>query len=136
MVVGMGSRLCAGVLSLALLIGNVGALCAGWAPTPEARMACCVDGSCPMHKDDSHQSSSGHAVTQQQADSCCAASERQPSSQSSEVPIGAISSAALDVGTLLPASIPSLVLSDAWRTVLPVPSTPVPKHVLLSVFLV
>jgi hypothetical protein len=98
-------------------------------------MACCVDESCPMHKE-SHDSGSGRVVTQQQADSCCAASDHKPSRGSSELQIETISSAALGGGMLLPASVPALVLSDAWRTVLPVPSTPVPKHLLLSVFLV
>src|SRR5262245_29579833 len=98
-------------------------------------MACCVDESCPMHND-AHHSGSGRVVTQQQADNCCAASERKPSSQSGELQINAISSAALGAGMPLPARVPALVLSDAWRTVLPVPSTPVPKHLLLSVFLV
>jgi len=129
------SRLSAVLLTLALSVGNLGALCADWAPTPEARMACCVDESCPMHKD-LHDSGSGRVVTQQQADNCCAASDRKPSSQSTEFQFRTISSAVLGDGMLLPARLPALMLSDAWRTALPVPSTPVPKHLLLSVFLV
>jgi hypothetical protein len=42
----------------------------------------------------------------------------------------------LGVGVVLPANVPALVLSDAWRTSAPIPIAPVPKHVLLSVFLV
>jgi len=48
----------------------------------------------------------------------------------------AITAAVLGVGVVLPARVPALVLSDAWRTSAPIPIAPVPKHVLLSVFLV
>jgi len=37
---------------------------------------------------------------------------------------------------VLPRMVPALVLSDAWRTVSPLPTAAVPKHLLLSVFLV
>jgi len=40
------------------------------------------------------------------------------------------------VGVVLPPSIPARVLSDGWRTPVPTPIAGVPKHVLLSVFLV
>jgi hypothetical protein len=129
-------RLSALVLSLVLLGGNLG-VCTGWAATPEARMACCVDGeSCPMHKGESHDSSETRVISQAEADSCCAASERQQSSQSAPSFITMASSAVLGAGVVLPAPVPSLVASDAWRAAAPVPISPVPKHVLLSVFLV
>jgi hypothetical protein len=128
-------RLFAVTLTLALVAGNA-AICAGWVPTPEARMACCADEStCPMHKGDSYHSSS-HGVTQAQADSCCASSERENSDQSNPSFATVITSAVLGVGVVLPANVPSLVLSDAWRTSAPIPIAPVPKHVFLSVFLV
>ena len=129
-------RLSAVALTLALMAGNA-ALCAGWLPSPEARMACCAEGvECPMHKGDSHRSGSGHVHTQAQADSCCASSERENSNQSNPSFATAITAAVLGAGVVLPASVPALVLSDAWRTSAPIPSAPVPKHVLLSVFLV
>ena len=100
-------------------------------------MACCVDGgSCPMHKGASHGHGVNHGLTQTEADACCAASERENSSQSTPTFVAAISVAVLGPGIALPASVPALVLSDEWRTLLPIPTTPVPRHILLSVFLV
>jgi len=89
-----------------------------------------------MHKGDSQSSASERVLTQAQADSCCASSEREPSNQSNPSFATAITAAVLGVGMVFPASIPALVLSDAWRTSAPLPAAPVPKHVLLSVFLV
>jgi hypothetical protein len=135
-VVRLGQRLAVLALTFALMAGNA-AICAGWMPTPEARMACCADGrECPMHKGDSHRSRSDRVLTQAQADSCCALSEGKNSNQSNPSFVNAITAAVLGVGVVLPANVPALVLSDAWRTSAPLPSAPVPKHVLLSVFLV
>jgi hypothetical protein len=129
-------RFAALVLTFGLMAGNV-AVCAGWLATPEARMACCAEGGdCPMHKGDSQEVGSEQVLTQAQADSCCASSERESSNQSNPSSATAITVAVLGVGTVLPASVPALVLSDAWRTSTPIPVAPVPKHVLLSVFLV
>jgi hypothetical protein len=134
-VVRLVQRLAALALTFALMAGNA-AICAGWLPTPEARMACCADGAeCPMHHGDSHSSGSQRVLTQAQADSCCASSEGRNSSQSGPTFV-AITAAVLGAGIVLPASVPALVLSDAWRTSVPIPFAPVPKHVLLSVFLV
>jgi hypothetical protein len=123
------------VLSLALIGGNT-AVCAGWAPTPEARMACCTDGACPMHQAGSHDSGSHHVVTQSQADACCAASEHEQSQSAKPTVVPAISAAILGAGVVLPASTSTLVLAGRWRTDTPVPIPPVARHVLLSVFLV
>lgn len=120
---------------LALVAGNV-ALCAGWAATPEARMACCTDGDCPMHKGESSKSGSGRVITQAQADTCCASSEHQQSNQSAPTFASVISSAVLGAGVAIPAPVPALVRSDSWRIIAPIPIAPVPRHVLLSVFLV
>ncbi len=118
------------------LIGGHAAMCAGWAATPEQRMACCADGAnCPMHRDKSHESVSGTVLTQAEADSCCAWSEGEDSSPSTPT-FAAVSPASSGPGIVLPLSVPALVLSDGWRTVSPVPSPPVPRHLLLSVFLV
>jgi hypothetical protein len=130
-------RLAALALAFGLVAGNAAAICAGWLPTPEARMACCADGAeCPMHKGDSHSSASQRVLTQAQADSCCAAAEGQNSNQSNPSFVTVITAAVLGVGVILPANVPALVLSDAWRTSAPIPIAPVPKHVLLSVYLV
>jgi hypothetical protein len=135
-VVRLVHRLAVVALTFGLMAGNA-AVCAGWLPTAEARMACCADGvECPMHKHDSHHSGSERVITQAQADSCCAAAETQNSSRSNPSFVTAITAAVLGVGVVLPASVPALVLSDAWRTSAPIPVAPVPKHVLLSVFLV
>ena len=129
-------RLAALALACGLVAGNA-AICAGWVPTPEARMACCADGAeCPMHKGESDSSASERVLTQAQADSCCAAAEGQTSDRSNRSFVTAITAAVLGVGVLLPANVPALVLSDAWRTSAPIPIGPVPKHVLLSVFIV
>jgi hypothetical protein len=119
-----------------LIAGNA-AVCAGWMPTPEARMACCAeDGACPMHKGESQGRGSHHGLSQVDADNCCASSERENSSPSTPTFVAAIPLAVLGPATVLPISVPPLVLSDDWRTVLPTPTTLVPKHVLLSVFIV
>jgi hypothetical protein len=100
-------------------------------------MACCTDGvHCPMHDGKSKQSVPHRALTQAEADACCASSEPEPSSSSTPSVAPATSPAVLGAGTPLPPSIPALVLSDDWRTTSPIPITPVPRHVLLSVFLV
>ena len=100
-------------------------------------MACCAEGgSCPMHREESHHSSSGHGVTQGEADGCCAASEPEHSSPATSTFVAAASFAMLGPSVALPVSVPALVLSDDWRTAFPLPRTPVPRHVLLSVFLI
>ena len=129
-------RFAALALALGLVAGNA-AICAGWMPSPEARMACCAgEAECPMHKGDSYRSGSERVLTQAQADTCCAAAEGRNSNRSNPSFATAITAAVLGVGVILPANVPALVLSDAWRTSAPIPIAPVPKHVLLSVFLV
>ena len=129
-------RLVALALTAFVGFGNV-AVCAGWSPTAEARMACCADGiSCPMHKGEHHGAGSKHTLTQAQADMCCAASERNDPSQSNPTSVAAVSIPALGAMVVLPAVVPASVLRDSWRRSAPVPLPPVPKHILLSVFLV
>ena len=100
-------------------------------------MACCAEGNeCPMHNGKSQGSAASRVVTQAQADSCCASSERELSNQPNPTFGTAISNAVLGVGVVLPVPVPALVLSDGWRAVIPIPIAAVPKHVLLSVFLV
>ena len=88
-----------------------------------------------MHKGDSHRSGSERVLTQAQADRCCALSEGKNSNLSSPTFVAVITSAVLGDGIVLLANIPALVLSDGWRTSAPIPVAPVPKHLLLSVFL-
>lgn len=129
-------RLSAVLVAIGLLAGNA-AVCAGWLPTPEARLACCSEGgACPMHNGDSRSSGSARVLTQAQADRCCASSERKHSDQSGPSLATVITAAVLGSGVVLPANVPALVLSDGWRTSAPIPIAPVPKHLLLSVFLV
>ena len=93
-------RLAALALTFGLMAGNA-AICAGWLPSPEARMACCADGAeCPMHKGDSHRSGSERVLTQAQADSCCASSEGKNSNQSNPSFVAAITAAVLGVGVV------------------------------------
>ena len=127
----------AAALLVALTLGAAGwAECAGWQATPEARMACCLDSAvCPMHGSPEPGSGSGSLVTQAQADSCCAASDANDSTPSA----GAFSlslSAILvtsPLATLAPVTAPAPL--DAWRAQVPLSGAHVPKHVLLSVFL-
>lgn len=134
-VVTLGRRVSAVMLTLALVAGHA-AECAGWAATPEARMACCADGAaCPMHKSDSSGSHDHGELSQAQADSCCAFSGRDASAPSLPTLALPISAAVAGTPIKLPAETPALVLSDAWRSVTPPPAGSVPKHVLLSVFL-
>jgi len=125
----------AAALALTVVVGNAG-VCAGWAATPEARMACCVGSdSCPMH----HPTGDGTdatALTQAQADECCAASEPEGSTQSPVQFASTISSAVLGGAVILATQVPPLV--DHW--VIGTDSPPVPpsiaRHVLLTVFLI
>jgi hypothetical protein len=126
----MASVLCVLALGISAL-----APCAGWLRTPEARVACCEqDGGCAMHAA-RHQNSPHARVTQMEADGCCASSETDDSTPS------APSYAATVTPAVLATAIPSIVVDaaayvDAWRALVPVPATPVAKHLLFSVFLV
>jgi len=128
-------RLYALILAVALVTGQTG-LCAGWLPTAEARMDCCADGSCPMHKGEHHHTNSGSSITQAEADACCASAKEAPSGPSAPTAASAVSIAVLGPGTLTPATTPALVLSDFWRVDAPVPLDSLPRHVLLSTFLI
>lgn len=130
-----GNRLAVVFLTLALAAGQAG-VCAGWLPTPEARMACCSeDGPCPMHKSDSEDDGSRRVSSQAEADRCCAASERDDSTPSPTAPGFSLTLPLVlrAVPSLLPEPEPH---SDVWRASVPIPTAHVPRHVLLSVFLV
>jgi hypothetical protein len=123
---------------IVVLLASNTAVCAGWAATPQARRACCAAGgdACPMHKGESHGSAENHAISQTQADACCAATEQQHSNPSAQAHTSLTSNAVLGAGVIVPVPIPALVARDGWRTGVPNPAAPIPKHVLLSVFLV
>lgn len=130
-------RVAALVLTLAL--GAAGwAECAGWQATPEARMACCSrTGDCPMHGSTEPGAGSEKVVTQAQADSCCAASDTNDATPSAGAFSLSLSGALVPstFSTLAPMMAPPAAFA-AWRTQLPLPLGQVPKHVLLSVFLI
>ena len=126
-------------LVVVVALGAAGwAECASWQTTPAARIACCSgSGDCPMHRSTQPGAGAETVVTQAQADSCCAASDKNPSTPSDEafsLPL----SAALVASTFSTlASIMAPPASrDAWRTHVPLPVGQVPRHVLLSVFLI
>jgi hypothetical protein len=122
-------------LGLMLMAGPVG-LCAAMGPTPAARMACCTDSdTCPMHDSATHSSESHHQPSQSQADQCCVASERDTPNQSMPMTVG-LPTPVVEASVLLPLQVPTLVRTDEWRTTSPLLVTPVPRHLLLAVFLV
>lgn len=135
MVLSFSRRFSAVLLALALATGPAG-VCAGWMSTPEARMACCSDGNtCPMHESESRHHGSKRAVTQADADRCCAASEQDESAPSPPslgfaVPLDLVLNA---TRLLIPEPQPR---AEIWRASVPIPAARVPKHLLLSVFLV
>jgi hypothetical protein len=131
----MVRRIAAVVAALALCAGNL-AVCAGWQPTPEARMACCMNGTtCPMHKSDHREHSSKRIVSQAQADSCCAAAAQGRDSAAAGSTFAA--SGLIGMAPVSAFTVPtSAVTSREWRALVPLPVSSTPKHLLLSVFLV
>ena len=126
-------RVSAVLVTLALAVSNTGA-CFGWLSTPEARMACCSEGAeCPMHKSDTHNSEQSRTQSQTTADNCCAASEKDSAPLPSPLVLdGAIALVASPVQVLAPTT---AIQPQSGRTI-PLPGAQVPKHLLLSVFLV
>ena len=128
-------RASAVVALLALVVGNV-AVCAGWQATPEARMACCMDGTtCPMHKSNSHEHSSKRVVSQAQADSCCAAAAQRHDSAAAGSTFAASGVIALVPVAAFTVAV-SAFSSQEWRALVPLRVSSVATHLLLSVFLV
>jgi hypothetical protein len=129
------ARFSAVVLVVWLASGNV-ALCAGWLPTADARMACCVDGTCPMHASPKRAGSPDRPVTQAEADRCCAASE--PTDLAPAVPAAtALDGSVITVGPSV--LVATLAIETAHAASPPRPPLPLPhisRHLLLSVLLV
>jgi hypothetical protein len=131
----MFRRIAAFVAVLALGAGNI-AVCAGWQPTPDARMACCMDDAgCPTHTADRHDHSSKRAASQSRADSCCATAAQRRDSAAAVSRFADSSFVALVPLDTFTAS-PRVFMSQQWRALVPLPASSTPKHLLLSVFLV
>jgi len=88
-----------------------------------------------MHKSELHHPGSTHQVTQAQADGCCAGSEQNDSaiSQASFVSSGTVALVVATVPAVVAPLVPAL---QEWRAFVPLPVSPIPKHLLLSVLLV
>jgi len=128
-------RLAAMAAVLTLCVGNV-SVCAGWQSTPEARMACCTNGTrCPMHKSAPRRSGSTHVISQAQADNCCAAASSRSQASTADPTFVLSNATALpaSASVVVPVAVPAL---QEWRALVPLPVSPVPKHLLLSVLLV
>jgi len=123
----------AAVVCLLAFAESAWAQCAGWQAAPEARRECCESGACPLHHREAGPSRT--QVTQAAADDCCAQSQQHESSPSGTVFSPTVTLAVLQ--TLPPVVLslaPTALLSAPRET--PSPPAHVPKHVLLSVFLV
>jgi len=74
-------------------------------------------------------------VTQAQADTCCAGSERNDSTTTRTTFVS--SGTATLVVAMAPVVVAPIVPAlEEWRALVPLPVSPVPKHLLLSVLLV
>jgi Tfp pilus assembly protein PilX len=134
-VLSLSRRGAAVLIVLALAVGSP-AVCAGWMPTPEDRMACCTgEGTCPMHAAETARHDSEHALSQADADRCCAASERDDSAPAPlNLTLAAAAPLAVDP---IPIVMPDIsARGDLWRTSVPIPATRIPRHLLFSVLLV
>ena len=122
-------------MALALSAGNA-AVCAGWQATPDARMACCMNGtSCPMHESEGHGHSTDGGVSQAQADSCCAASAQRHDSAAAGVTFVASGAVALVPVALFAVPVNRFAAHE-WRACVPLPVSSTPTHLRLSVLLV
>jgi hypothetical protein len=127
-------RIAAAALVVLLSTGGLG-LCGGWGSTPEARMTCCVEGTCPMHASEGPRAGATLGLTQFEADTCCLASERDDSPQSSSRFVPLVSLGPVDSSATVVAMTAS-ALFEARRAQVPLPGSQVPKHLLFSVFLI
>jgi hypothetical protein len=99
-------------------------------------MECCADADCPMHKGNTEHSSSAHVLNQAEADACCAVSEQNQSDAPNPTAVVVLAAPVLEAGVLLAPSLPAGLLREKWRRDAPSLVSPVPRHILLSVFLV
>lgn len=125
---------CVAALALSLALASPGpGACSGWLATPETRMACCVDGShCTMHE--STRAGAAAGITQAAADSCCTISDADPSpTPAAWILLAPPAPAVQRVPGLLALVVEAPALSP---TPPPLPAIQVPRHLLLSVFIV
>jgi len=128
------SRLIAAALLSTVLAGPV-AVCAGWQATPEARMACCLEGvECSMHSTEHHGGIETRAVTQADADSCCHASEQDDASPTAKALVAVAAPPAVTGSILLLPPATPHAMAPYRRE--PDRVFDVPRNVLLSVFLI
>ena len=126
---GLARRIGAVAIVVAICVGNL-AVCAGWQATPQARMACCTNRtSCAMHGSDD----AVVAISQEQADGCCASQSSRTQSSVADSQVLPSKAIALAIVTNVVVTVPAV---QAWRTVLPLPVSPVPKHLVLSILLI
>jgi len=88
-----------------------------------------------MHKSEPRGFGSKRVISQAQADKCCAAtsSRTQASPADPAFVLSNASALAASAGVIVPVAVPAL---QEWRALVPLPVSPVPKHLLLSVLLV
>ena len=98
-------------------------------------MACCLNGACPMHQSDEHGQDSADPVSQAEADSCCVASESADPTPTSPV-FAMVLPSAIPVQQLFAFVSPLILMVNAAREPIPLSGSLVPKHLLLSVFLI
>ena len=130
------SRLVTALLLLLVSFGSAASVCAGWQASAHARMACCEsEATCPMHVAKQHGQPARAKVSQIDADNCCSASERGSSTPPTPSYVGRTTLAVLE--SPIPAVGPDVAVfheSPNGRTSFDV--SPVPTHLLLSVFLI
>ena len=130
------SRSLAGLFVLFQAFATSASVCASWQASAEARVACCQDEtSCPMHATTPHRHTAPSRVSQADADNCCASAERSTSTPStlSDVPRIALGALASPIPAVGPA-VAAFRESPTARTSVDV--SPVPRHLLLSIFLI
>jgi len=88
-----------------------------------------------MHTPESHGPGSKRVISQAQADTCCAATSNrtQSSVASSMFVLSHATPLPVAASLAVPVAVPAL---QEWRALVPLPASPVPRHLLLSVLLV
>jgi hypothetical protein len=128
-------RTVSAILFVLLFAGDF-VVCAGWQASPEARMACCENGTaCPMRHSGNANNNTKTALTQSDADRCCASSEQHESAPSSSAFVPMVALAPLPV-LFSPLAWSTDRGLAAWGLAIPPPPSHVPIQVLLSVFLI
>lgn len=130
-------RAAAVLAAFALMSLQAGAACEGWQSTPEARMACCeATARCAMHEPPPETVGHGHAGHHAQtgADTCCAMSEPANSGERGVTFAPSVLASAHDAAAAVAGGSPATTYARP-RSEAPPPGGRVPKHVLLSVFL-